>query len=81
MKNKSEPQSNSNSFVEELIHSLIHDLWRPTNNGLARSELFNLDIPLSESDQQEFYDDISRQFKEISRLLKEYQQRLQDRPR
>ena len=53
MKNNSEPQSNSNSFVEELIHSLLHDLWRPTNNGLARSELFNLDIPLSESEQRD----------------------------
>ena len=62
----------------ELLICLIHDLRRPANNGRAYSELFGLEIPLSEEQQREFQKDISRQFEEISRLLSEYQQRLQD---
>ena len=49
--------------------------------GLADSELYQSEIPLSEDKQHEFHGDISRQFEEISRLLEEYLQLLKDMPR
>ncbi|MCB9008573.1 MAG: hypothetical protein H6656_14595 [Ardenticatenaceae bacterium] len=63
---------------EDVMFSMISDLRGFANNGLGYSKLFLLEIPLSEDQQREFQKDISRQFEEISRLLNEYQQRLQD---
>lgn len=81
MNDKLCPQHNDNVNLEDLIFNFIHDLRVPTNNGLAYCELFQLEIPLSEEQQRELQTDISRQFEEISRLLKEYQQRLQSKLR
>jgi len=81
MSNTNNPSSKSNLNVEELLMSLLHDLRRPTNHGLAYIELFLSEIPLSENKQHEFHGDISLQFEEISRLLEEYLQLLKDMPR
>jgi hypothetical protein len=81
MSDKPIPQHDDNVNLEDLIFNFIHDLRVPTNNGLAYCELFQLEIPLFEEQQREFHTDISRQFEEMSRLLKEYQQRLQDKLR
>ncbi len=81
MSDTSHPQHDDNVNLEDLIFNCIFDLRVPANNGLAYCELFQLEIPLSEDQQREFQKDISRQFEEISRLLKEYQERFQDRLR
>ena len=83
MSDTNAPHQKGNFNPEDIMFSMISDLRVLANNGLAYSELFLselflLEIPLSEDQQREFHKDISRQFEEISRLLKEYQQRLQD---
>ncbi|VAW31603.1 hypothetical protein MNBD_CHLOROFLEXI01-4475 [hydrothermal vent metagenome] len=77
--NKPPPKSNFNA--ENFLNSLRSDLYRPINNGIAFSELFLLEIPHSEDKQREYQENISRQFKEMSRLLEEYLQMLKDAPR
>ncbi|MCB8924815.1 MAG: hypothetical protein H6652_04230 [Ardenticatenaceae bacterium] len=81
MSDTSHHQPDDNIDLVDLISLFIHDLRVPTNNGLGYCELFQLEIPLSEEKQREFQKDISRQLEEISRLLKEYQQRLQNKLR
>ncbi|MCP4422540.1 MAG: hypothetical protein GY805_38510 [Chloroflexi bacterium] len=78
MSDKSPRQYEGNFNPKDVMFSMISDLRVLVNNGLGYSELFLLEIPLSEDQQREFQTDISRQFEEISRLLNEYQQWLQD---
>lgn len=62
---------------EELLHCLIHDLRRPVGMGTGYSELLMLEIPVSEKKQREYIEKISQQFKDITQMLDEYQQKLQ----
>ena len=81
MSNTNKPSPKKNLNAEELLMSLLSELRRPTNHGLAYIELFLSEIPLPENKQHEFHGDISQQFEEISRLLEEYLQHLKDMPR
>ncbi|KAA3658459.1 MAG: hypothetical protein DWQ04_25050 [Chloroflexi bacterium] len=72
-----EKDESRKEYAEEFFQCLIHDLRRPVGLGAGYIELL-LEIPVSEDKQLEFQEKISQQFKEITRLLDEYQQKFQD---